>query len=317
MPESRALAAAFAFGAAPHECAAVRPVRVAVLLLAEDRRFESTPYLLTRLVRVWRDDGIEVEVVRGVDGITAADVVIPHFDVTETPAAYHAALTRQPLALNARLVTIAKSSYSAILVGEDDPYAGPVIVKTDRNYGGLPELRLRLASAPLPAWIVARIASGLRRLRATPVVWREVETLSPDEYPVYASRCEIPPGVFDNPHLVVERFLPEIEGEDYCVRYLYCLGDREIGIRLRSKAKVVKAAGAHHCEVLPTIPEELRAIRRRLGFDYGKLDYVIVDDAVILLDVNRTPVVSALERFGLTGRVVRYLAGGRPQATPS
>ena len=39
------------------------------------------------------------------------------------------------------------------------------------------------------------------------------------------------------------------------------------------------------------VPEELRAWRHRLGFDYGKFDFVVRDGVPILLDVNRTPTV--------------------------
>jgi hypothetical protein len=152
--------------------------------------------------------------------------------------------------------------------------------------------------------------SRLRRARAAPVIWSQVETMRPDAYPVYPSLREIPRGVFDNDHLIVEKFCPELEGEDYCVRYHYCLGDREFNVRLRSKAKVVKGSGAHQCEELPTIPDEIYSIRRRLGFGYGKLDYVMREGEVVLLDVNRTPAYSVLDRFALTGKVVRQLAAG-------
>lgn len=37
------------------------------------------------------------------------------------------------------------------------------------------------------------------------------------------------------------------------------------------------------------VPPELREARRRLGFDYGKFDYGIVDGSMVLYDVNRTP----------------------------
>lgn len=37
------------------------------------------------------------------------------------------------------------------------------------------------------------------------------------------------------------------------------------------------------------VPEELRAERHRLGFDYGKFDFVVRDGVAILLDANKTP----------------------------
>ena len=38
---------------------------------------------------------------------------------------------------------------------------------------------------------------------------------------------------------------------------------------------------------------ELRRIRAELGFDFGKFDYGVIGDEVILYDINRTPTASA------------------------
>jgi hypothetical protein len=37
------------------------------------------------------------------------------------------------------------------------------------------------------------------------------------------------------------------------------------------------------------VPDEIRAERERLGFDFGKFDFVIHDGRPILLDANKTP----------------------------
>jgi hypothetical protein len=37
------------------------------------------------------------------------------------------------------------------------------------------------------------------------------------------------------------------------------------------------------------VPDFLRAERERLGFDYGKFDFVIHDGQAVLLDANKTP----------------------------
>lgn len=43
-------------------------------------------------------------------------------------------------------------------------------------------------------------------------------------------------------------------------------------------------------EHIADAPEALKALRRELGFDYGKFDYVEHGGRPILLDANRTPV---------------------------
>ncbi len=70
----------------------------------------------------------------------------------------------------------------------------------------------------------------------------------------------------------------------------------------------MKGATSHGCYELASTPDAIRGLRRRLGIDYGKLDYVVHDGEVVLLDVNRTPAVSMLERFGMTQNAVRHLA---------
>ena len=49
--------------------------------------------------------------------------------------------------------------------------------------------------------------------------------------------------------------------------------------------KLKKVLGHEPVEV----PEEIRAQRRRLGFDFGKFDYVKSGGRFVLLDANRTP----------------------------
>jgi hypothetical protein len=41
------------------------------------------------------------------------------------------------------------------------------------------------------------------------------------------------------------------------------------------------------------VPNELRIERKRLGFDYGKFDFVVHEGRVVLLDANRTPTAAA------------------------
>lgn len=283
-----------------------------VRLLAEDARFDSTPYLITPIVRRWRADGIEVVIVRGTEPCTDPAVVLPHFDVTVTPAPYQAALDTAPVVLNRGVVDIAKRAiHPDLILAADDDYTGRVIVKTDRNYGGLPEVRLRASVTPPLRRVASRVWSRLARGRPRAVDWSRVETMSPDAYRVYASLRDVPPAVFGNAHLVVEKLVTEETGGDYCVRYYYCLGNREFQIRLRSSTTaVVKGAAAHACDEIAAIPDGIRAIRRRLGLDYGKLDYVLRADEVTLLDVNRTPAHAILDRFGLTEKVARHLADG-------
>jgi hypothetical protein len=69
--------------------------------------------------------------------------------------------------------------------------------------------------------------------------------------------------------------------------WVFC-GDQERCSRYVAKEPIVKAGKAVSRSMVP-VPDALRATRARLGFDYGKFDFVEVGGKAILLDANRTP----------------------------
>jgi hypothetical protein len=193
-------------------------------------------------------------------------------------------------------VDICKRRFSRLLVDREGPDPGPVIVKTDANAGGWRELRGSL--------LESSVGRRTRRFDPRGLLWRRVMRLEAARpwharrvprfrgYPVYASRELVPDGVWRNPHLVVERLAAERQGDLYLCRHWLFFGSREVSRRTVSSHPVVKFRGVMERTSDP-IPEELRAIREDLGFDYGKFDYGIVDGEVVLYDVNRTPGASA------------------------
>ncbi len=290
----------------------MRSQRIVILLHEDDDFYARTRYLLRPIVDVWTAQGHAVEMVRGADRFVPADVVIPHLDLTVTPERYRAWLDRYPLVVNRHLTDISKSRISAQLVGQRDSWRGPVIVKTDRNYGGKPEARLggptSLAARPARS-LWRRAISRLGLGSQAPSPWGLVETLEVGDYPVFDTLQAVPPDVFRNPSLIVEKFLPEMEGEDYVLRYCYIFGDAAANIVMRSRERVVKAANAHSCvQVEP--PPQLRALWRARGIDYGKIDYVMRDGEIVLFDVNKTPGSGALVDRALDDAFAQRLAAG-------
>ena len=65
-------------------------------------------------------------------------------------------------------------------------------------------------------------------------------------------------------------------------------GDRGYCARFGSPHPIVKQKNIISREDIP-ISDEVLAVRRRLGMDYGKLDFVVHDGRTIVFDVNRTP----------------------------
>lgn len=282
---------------------------IALLLHERDDSFEATPYLLKPMLGLWQARGFQVATLRGPRHRQAADLLIPHLDLTVTPPDYAALYEHYPQVLNRRVLDISKSSFSANLLHQGDTYDGPVIVKTEGNYGGIPERRLHAQARKPPLARLARPLVKLARKLGGRSHWRHLEQMAPGQYPVFESLGEVPPDVFDNPNLVVEKFLAERDGEAYCLRYYGFLGDRETSLRFWSHNPIAKGANIYQVEKCP-VPEEVRELRRRLGFDFGKFDYVMHAGRAQVFDLNRTPSSTVLRRFGLYESVTRHLADG-------
>lgn len=259
---------------------------------------ESTPQNKFRGYRIWHCAqhwlkwGFDVQIVQRPDARIEADLLIPHIDLSVFPREYRPLLNSASTVLNRNLLDIRKSAFSRNLVSLEDEYDGPVIVKTNCNYGGQPEKHAR-RRLPIHRRISSTCQQGIRILRqfaATRSLSKlaYVSALCPHGYPVYQSKHQVPSVVFGNADLVVERFLPEKEASFYYLRSYAFLGDAELAIRVRSEHPVVKGINSRDPEFVP-VDESIVAARRALGLDHGKMDYVLHNGKAVLLDVNTTP----------------------------
>ena len=284
----------------------MRRLRIGILLHKDDAAFLYFKYLIKLLIKEWKARGYSIEIIRGAGRFVPADVVISHVDVTVVPDEYKEFLAQYRCVINANVPDISKSRISNNLVGRDDPYTGPVIVKTDRNSGGFAEERM-VGHRHLFRALAARLTIGAAAPDQTSKSWAAVRQLKSGEYPVFSSLREVPSEVFDNRHLVIEKFLPEVIGDSYHVRYYHFLGDKDLSERYQSKNKVVKASTSIGYEMVAA-PPELLALRKQWGLDYGKIDYVVRGGNVIVLDVNPTPGLPANDALGR--EIARRLADG-------
>lgn len=256
-----------------------RPAHI-IILTHEYDEFTTSSYVLGRLASAWRTRGIAVTVARGPQQLVDADLLFLHVDLTVVPEEYLRAAQRYPIVVNGRVADISKRSFSTNLVSRHDAYAGPVIVKTDLNYGGYPEQRIKGRGRIL--------AKAVRAVRQQ-LPWKWTGHLQPHSYPVYASPADVPQAVWTKHSLVVQQFAPEREGKFYCTRHWMFLGDREMSSRVLSRQPIVKAANVVHREYDIPIPGEVRQLREKLGFDYGKFDFTLVNGVPFVCDINRTP----------------------------
>lgn len=230
------------------------------------------------LGQIWQSWGATFEFIHGVpDTVPDADLLIPHLDLTVVPDEFQAIIDRHPNVVNRGIRDISKRVVSRNLVESGDDWGGPVIVKTNLNYGGLPE------------WTYAHYqGEQVMELNDVQRPWRRVETLHPDNYQVFPSVRDVPSGVWRNERLVVEKFMPEKDGDLYCMRITLACGDRTVSRRLCASEPIVKRNNIVRVENFET-PPGIFELRQQFGLQFGKLDYVIHDGQVHLFDLNKTP----------------------------
>lgn len=255
-------------------------MRHIVILVHRHGAFDDSGYFLYEVARLWEASGIKITVQRGPGPVHDADVVVSHVDLTVVPADHVAYLRQYGRVINGNVIDISKRRISNAILNREDDYAGPVIVKTDCNSGGLREAWLARRRA-LPYRFVAKVRNRLP--------WTMRQQLPTHSYPIFPSAGDVPRAVWANRHFVVERFLCERRRDFYCLRTWVFLGDRETNSLSYSLSPIVKGANVVRREVVDEVPAELRRTRIELGFDYGKFDYGIVNDRVVLYDANRTP----------------------------
>ncbi len=280
--------------------------KILILIHENDKGFFTHPPFIALLMKEWKRNGFIVEIVRGIKHFVEADVVIPHIDLTVWPEEYINFLNRYPIVINKDVMDISKSKVSSNIVGRNDPYSGPVVIKTNRNYGGLPERRL-LTKLKNRYLMLAKIYADYIYLKL--VTCKGTSYLDPTRYPVYKSLKDVPLGVFKNKNFIVEKFLPERDGEYYCLRRWIFFGDKDISVLSRSKDRIVKPSNTVSIEHIP-VPEDIYSIRQHLKFDYGKFDYVLRDGNVVLFNVNRTMAAGGRNPSEFAQKTAQLLAAG-------
>ena len=278
-----------------------------VIFLHKYDTFKKSRYFLHAIADIWRDKGLRVSVLNGPGPYVGADLVIMHVDLTVVPADYLTYVRQYPVIMNGSVTDISKRLISTNLVCCDDDYHGPVMVKSNQNCGGVREVRAArmgtllgrcnqsLREEPRLAGMRSLFHGYYQSLRdKLPSIFRTGPSTS--DYAIFESTSQVPRVVWENSDLVVERFLPERREGLYCVRSWVFLGDRETNALGYSLHPIVKSSNIVRREMVAEVPEELRRMRRNLGFDFGKFDYVIVDGQVVLYDANRTPTLGSLSK---------------------
>jgi len=271
--------------------------RIAILFHKNEKN-PRRKYLITFFADIWQKEGNEVIFLFGIKKFVLADLIIVHVDLSVVPDEYLEFAEQYPIVLNGKVKDIRKSTFSKHLVTKNDPYEGKVIVKSDLNYAGRPERHLQPSRF---SRILSKFPFG--RFRGKRYFNSSLN------YQIFDHSRLVPRAYFKNSHLVVEKFLPEMEKGLYFSRCFYFLGDRMNCFRLASKHPIVKAINCIRIEQIESHPEVL-AYRKALKFDYGHFDYTIHQGNVVLHDINKTTGYGTSSYEQETKPFDKYRAGG-------
>lgn len=227
-------------------------------------------FLLQDLLRDLRARGHQVEITIGPDQKVEADAAILHLDCSVVPPAYHDLVDAYPLTVNGAALDITKRTIGGAGVVPDGDWHGPVIVKSNYNSGGRGE----------------DYHNREAKRRGHPPPHPYVDGMV--TYTIHDSVSQVPGEAWEDQHTVVERLIPELDPQGYAMRTWIFFGGREWCTRNVGPQPIIK--GPDIIARAPShVPDNIRDQRRRLGFDYGKFDFVVEGDEGVLLDANRTP----------------------------
>lgn len=227
------------------------------------------------------------------------DAVIVHTDYSVVPEHLLAAVPEGTAIINGKARDIRKSKVSQMLLTRSSDWTGPVIVKTDANAHGAEEY----------VYHHIHLTRLLKILAARVVPWQWVGELPLRRYPILDHISHVPGWVWDDPRLIVDRFMPEREGDLYILRLWMFFGDKEYCMKVTGRQAMVKSRDLVSVELMNEVPADVRKVREELGLDFGKIDFVLHDGKARVFDVNKTPTVF-LNKQGRPGPYVRSLADG-------
>jgi len=241
-------------------------------------RFMTGSYMLHAMLLAMKGTGVGLKVQRHWDQRPPADLVIPHIDLTLWPKSLTDFLAHYPNVVNRRVTDISKRHISRHLVRPGDSWRGPVIVKTNMNYGGIVDRRLSRDVAKDPSPIVPAMV--------TP----ETRPFHLGKYNLFPTVAAVPKIVWDDPSLIVERYHAERKGDLYGLRQLFLVGETYAMRQAWGPNPVVKGESTverHWLEGPP--PPEVLDVARAHGIEFGKIDFTVVDGQAFVFDIARTP----------------------------
>jgi hypothetical protein len=270
------------------------------ILILRDRPSKPMSYVIDHYTLCWKNAGYRVINHIGLANIPVADIVIVHIDLTVIPKEYVALINGLHRVINGKILDISRQRFSKLLLSKNDNYTGPVIVKTNANYGGILDCQYtpflsniikekRLSNKQQLHIFRFFLFKSIVKNRFLRILnkWDTIESLNPLEYPIFRNIKSVPYGIWKNNNLIIEPFISSLENGLFYAHYYIFFGDKEISGRISSPDPIVKFNNCVSDEEVP-VPDEVKQWRKDLKIDYGRFDYLVVGGKYFLIDVNKT-----------------------------
>jgi hypothetical protein len=236
-------------------------------------------HMIVLIEEALRAMGVDIVHITKASGYIPADAVFVHIDQSIISPEARTLALRYPASINAYATDIRKFRYIDGLLGRDDSWDGPVIVKSNLNYAGMPERDAARQEGPMARRLLNRVSNRLR--------WQSKYAIqSKEDYRIYPTLSDVPRHYFRNDY-VVQKFMAENDGEKNVLREYIFLGDLHYQNIERSDQLIITEDEHVSCEPFEPHPR-LLATRRRLGLDYGKIDFTLIDGEPFIFDANKT-----------------------------
>jgi len=293
-------------------------MKIVIIQHKNDFEGEQGIYFIEVIAGCWREAGHEVLFVNGLQNNIKADLAILHVNLSVVPDEYVHYAKQFPVTLNLNTTDIRKRTISQYLVQQNDDYDGSVIVKTDKNCGGIPEAKICNQALPKSRSVMRLVRKFVRKSRNAGIKLNLISTSSRElvktEYrelfSVFEHKDQVPEYIWNDEDWIVEQFLPEIENSRFVIRNAYFLGDKMICFKTVGSDPIVKEGKELKSKKIE-MPREITQIRNKLGLNYGKIDFVMHNGEPVVLDIGKTIGGGDFGRetaFTLAPGILSYLA---------
>jgi hypothetical protein len=270
-------------------------MKIVIIQHENDFQGEQGVYFIEVIVSCWRESGHEILFINGLHENIEADIAILHVNLSVVPDEYVRYAMKFPVTLNLNITDIRKQTISQYQVEKNDDYDGSVIVKTDKNCGGIPEAKIYNQPLPSNRSLVKFARRFVRKTRNAGIKLklisinssRFVVTEYRESFSIFEHKGQVPEYIWNDKNWIVERFLPEIEDSRFVIRNAYFLGDKMICFKTFSSDPIVKEEKESESYKIE-MPQKIIQIRNQLGLNYGKIDYVMHNGEPVVLDIGKT-----------------------------